>query len=76
MIHLKAFPPRYIKCIDNGCAYKVKTIVAPTKIIHFTSISAINQGVLLLWLVDVTMSKMTSMNLVEAYGIASYVLQL
>jgi hypothetical protein len=76
MRHLRASPPRYIKFLDNGCAYKVKTIMATTKITHFTSISAVDQGVLLLWLVDVTMCKMTSMNLVEAYGVASDVLQL
>jgi hypothetical protein len=74
MIHLTASPLRYIKCLDNGCTYKVKTIVVPTKITHFTSISVIDQRVVLLWLVDVTMRKMTLMNLVEAYGVASNVL--
>jgi len=50
--------------------------MAPTKITHFTSISAIDQGVLLLWLIDVTMCKMMSMNLVETYGVANDVLEL
>jgi hypothetical protein len=64
MIYLKASPLGYIKCLGNGkkkvtikktleiaphrCAYKVKTIMAATKITHFTFISVVNQGILLL----------------------------
>ncbi len=89
---IRASPLGYIKCPNDGkkkmttkkmfeitphrCTYKVKTIVVPTKITHFNSIFVVDQWVLLLWLVDLTMRKMALTNLVEAFGVANDTLQL